>query len=301
MDFYHTDGQQVVFLCVTCLGALDNACEFCEHENVVCETFDISLQDNDDDDQNDTKHATLLHGIFVAFERVSSVATSVYHSDLPHSIYTSVRGVQMYGLLVDPGASKGLMGTDTLHDIIKFVLKPCGLENAVVFNKSTSSFTGISDSQQHSLGIVNFPIGLLMIARATYTADVVGSNGSLCPGLVPLRSFIASHCLIACNYFNNGDGVLAIRAKAHDGVTRYCPQRLLLTDSGHYMLQIHHFNKRKSPLGLSQRSRQAQTSLRSSINQFPPGLYDDLMKSRSDCVLVASETVEQTEEITYFL
>ena len=56
---------------------------------------------------------------------------------------------------------------------------------------------------------------------------------------MPLGSLLATGCIISCGYFENLDGLLGIRTP--EGVFR--TQRLLYTDSGHYLLPIHHFNK----------------------------------------------------------
>ena len=52
---------------------------------------------------------------------------------------------------------------------------------------------------------------------------------------MPLRSLISSGALSAFGCFTGGDGLIAFR----DSVTqRMCPQRLYITDSGHYLLPI---------------------------------------------------------------
>ena len=63
-------------------------------------------------------------------------------------IFTSVKGVSYYGLIVDPGASKGLIGEDTLNDIIQRVLKPAGKAHLVKWRRSSAAFTGISSTQK---------------------------------------------------------------------------------------------------------------------------------------------------------
>ena len=55
---------------------------------------------------------------------------------------------------------------------------------------------------------------------------------------MPLVSMLSTGCLISCGFFANGDGLLGIRTANN----KFCTQRLLYTDSGHYLLPIHHFN-----------------------------------------------------------
>ena len=145
----------------------------------------------------------------------------------------------MHGILIDPGAAKGLVGSDTLHEIIENVLKPFGMHQHVKWHKSNNKFTGISADPQHSLGMVQFPIGLKGCKHADFMCDVIGGASSKCPALMPLISMLNTCCLISRGYFSNGDGLLGIRMQ--DGSFR--TQRLLYTDSGHYLLPIHHFNK----------------------------------------------------------
>ncbi len=69
-------------------------------------------------------------------------STMVLHSGPParnvnpifiqnYKIFNTVRGIARTGLLVDPGASKGLIGYDTLCRIIEEVLRPAGLADQV--------------------------------------------------------------------------------------------------------------------------------------------------------------------------
>ena len=87
---------------------------------------------------------------------------------------------------------------------------------------------------------MSFPIGLLGIDKSRYPADVVGDSAAKCPGLVPLISLLTQGCLISCGYFSNLDGLLGIRT-----TSGFCAQRLLLTDSGHYLMPITNFHQRR--------------------------------------------------------
>ena len=165
---------------------------------------------------------------------------NAFPSNEPMKNFTVVKGNNVYGLIIDPGAARGLIGSDSLREIIVNVLKPAKQDRYIKWSKSHNSFTGISAQPQTSIGMVKFPIGLLGMSRAAFRADVIGGQASKCPGLVPLQSLQQQGCVIACGYFKNGDGLLGIRlASGH-----FCTQRLLLTDSGHYLMPVHYFDKK---------------------------------------------------------
>ena len=103
---------------------------------------------------------------------------------------------------------------------------------------SDASSTGIFAQEQYSLGTVRFRIGLKGIHECWYTADVIGGESSWCPGLIPLHTMRAFHAVLICNHYTNGDGVLALW---HNEA--YKPQRLYLTDSGHYILRIDQYGQ----------------------------------------------------------
>ena len=154
-------------------------------------------------------------------------------------VFHFVRGKKMHGILIDPGAAKGLVGSDTLHEIIVNVLKPATIHKRATWHKSNNKFTGISADPQLSLGMVQFPIGLKGCKHVEFFCDVIGGASSKCPALMPLISMLNTGCLISCGYFSSGDGVLGMRMQD----VSFRTQRLLYTDSGHYLLPIHHFNK----------------------------------------------------------
>ena len=180
---------------------------------------------DDDDPKDDNKPST------------DKRSKHIYHNKT-FDTFASVKGEVIHGLLIDPGAARGLIGADTLKNIIDHVLRPHGKHNQVKWHKSTNKFTGISADPQQSLGLCEIPIGLTGIPHSTFVADVIGGKSSNCPGLIPCQSLLNSGCLLACGYFPNGDGLLGIRAS---NGTFKC-QLLLFTDSGHYLLPIHHFN-----------------------------------------------------------
>ena len=144
----------------------------------------------------------------------------------------------MRGILIDPGAARGLIGSETLRILIDEVVRPKGFGKFVKWKSSGHTFTGISPKAERSLGMCGLPIGLLGLELSMFWADVIGGDASLCPGLVPLKSLIALGCCILFAYFANGDGVLGIWDEAK---STWTAQRLYLTESGHYLLRIDNY------------------------------------------------------------
>ncbi|CAK0872270.1 unnamed protein product, partial [Prorocentrum cordatum] len=103
------------------------------------------------------------HGSFIA-------KGMVYQSDRFHN-FTVIKGLKAHGLLIDPGASRGLIGTDTFADIVAQILRPRRLEKFVKWKPSINKFTGITADPQKSLSLVSFPIGLQGIKNATFAAN----------------------------------------------------------------------------------------------------------------------------------
>ena len=207
--------------------------------NCLQRTFeDTSAIDLEDTTADDDSHipTSRIHGIFLFGLSFSAFPNNLYKA------FTAVKGLMLYGLLIDPGAARGLIGSDTLRDIFEYVLKPFRMLDRVRKRPSGNRFTGISPTPEHSLGLVKFPIGLKGIDKAFFECDVIGGMASKCPGLVPLQSLLKLGCVISCGYFNNGDGLLGIRQSRKN---QFSAQRLLLTDSGHYLLEISHFSGKR--------------------------------------------------------
>lgn len=117
------------------------------------------------------------------------------------------------------------------------------------------------------MGIVTFPIGLVGIPRAVYRADVIPGG---CPGLVPLGTLIRTEAILACCYYSNGDGILILRERKR----KPAPQRLLLTDSGHYLMQIHLFSKKASD-----QQHVAAKNVESMVRQAKPTQSEQRLKT----------------------
>ena len=74
--------------------------------------------------------------------------------------YHMVRGCRVCGLLVDPGASSGLVGTDTLNELLNSGMVPSGRQDEVIFGPSSTTVTGISGQSDSTLAQVTLPFDL---------------------------------------------------------------------------------------------------------------------------------------------
>ena len=88
-----------------------------------------------------------------------------------------VRGKRIPGLLVDPGAASGLVGTDTLRELMQAV--PPGFEEAIQWQPSSTQVTGISGQSDATLARISIPFEVDSVnagsnVPAEYTADFVG-------------------------------------------------------------------------------------------------------------------------------
>eukprot|EP00435_Cladocopium_sp_Y103_P067718 s113_g30.t1 len=163
------------------------------------------------------------------------------HNTTMDGQYFAVRGEKRHGLLIDPGAASGLVGSDTLLQLLEHCSRPAGNEDEMVVDRNkvvpVSGINGVSES---TLGQVTLPLtsGGHPI---TYTADVLGGDGSFCPALVGNPALREMNAVICANWFQNGDGLILVGAPSEDAV-HHRMFRLLLTDSGHYMLPTDHDN-----------------------------------------------------------
>ncbi|CAE7420861.1 RE2 [Symbiodinium natans] len=158
-----------------------------------------------------------------------SFATSIY-SD--HAAFHTVKGEKRRGLLVDPGAASGLIGSETLRDLLEHCALPTGKQVSWRYDKQ-NSVSGISGTQEATLGEVSIPVQLAG-ATGSFSADVIGGEGSLCPALLSNPALRKQRASILTDWFSNGDGVLATWDDNHG----WHYMRMLLTDSGHYLLPV---------------------------------------------------------------
>ncbi|CAE7429695.1 PLA2G7, partial [Symbiodinium necroappetens] len=144
------------------------------------------------------------------------------YADREH--FHMIEGHKRRGLLVDPGASNGLIGSETLRDIVDTCL-PEKEKKMIQWSSKVANVSGISGAKD----------------QGTFTADVLGGEGSLCPALLSNPALRKMSSVIYSNFFDNGDGLLACHPRGGEpqgqDVT-WSHFRLLLTDSGHYLLPV---------------------------------------------------------------
>ena len=146
--------------------------------------------------------------------------------------YHTVKGDKRRGLLVDPGAASGLVGSETLRDLLSVL--PQEKQQEVKWNhQKQHNVSGISGNPESTMGEVTIP-PTLSGAHGDFRADVLGGDGSLCPALLGNPALRRQRAAILTDYFENGDGVLVVQKP--DQERHYL--RILLTDSGHYLLPV---------------------------------------------------------------
>ena len=105
----------------------------------------------------------------------------------PHPTMHLVRGEQRHGLIVDPGASAPLMGTETLRAFHDEVLQPLGHD--VSFFPTDATFVGVDGVPTAGQAACRFPIGLEGAGEVRFTTDLIGGEASKCPALLPWRLY----------------------------------------------------------------------------------------------------------------
>ena len=161
--------------------------------------------------------------------------------------YHTVKGEKRRGLLIDPGAASGLVGSETLRDIMEHCIPEEQQPDHISWNKKTTSVSGISGEADETLGEV-----LLKLKTSdrtiSYRGDVLGGAGSLCPALVGNPTLRQQQAALFSDWFPGGDGLLAICRKELLGDDQKpILLRLLLTDSGHYLLPTDQQSVEKIP------------------------------------------------------
>lgn len=154
----------------------------------------------------------------------------------PEDVFFTVRGERRRGLIVDPGAASGLVGTETLRDMIQSCIAPHGKQDDIKYSYDKSTpVSGISGEADQTLGEVVLPLTTGGQA-IQFKGEMIGGPGSLCPALVSNPALRKLKHKIFSDFFENGDGLLATGPYNFDNVNEMKFFRLLLTDSGHYIL-----------------------------------------------------------------
>ena len=236
------------------------------------------LAEDDKKEKKDKKHAT-------AFSFVSSFYDT-------HE-YFVVRGQKRQGLIVDPGAASGLIGSETLRELLNNCVEPYGLADQVEIKKDkTSPVSGISGMSDRTLGQVTSPL-VTNGQSISFTGEVLGGEGSLCPALIGNPSLRRMSSVIFCNYFEDGDGLLTVDMDADNHndqeISKVKLFRLLLTESGHYLLPTDEPTKHKLRDGI----KQDVTAFFNKVATQATQLWQDVCPRMKHCFL--SSRPAQTE------
>ena len=169
-------------------------------------------------------------------KKLSFVAMFPSKTATVEETFFTVRGERRRGLIVDPGAASGLVGTETLRDIIESCVAPAGKANELKYRfEKTTPVSGISGEADHTLGEVEIP--LVTGGQAIqFKGEMIGGAGSLCPALVSNPALRKLRSRIFTEFFNNGDGLLGTGPVGEEDPHDMKYFRLLLTDSGRYIL-----------------------------------------------------------------
>ena len=199
--------------------------------------------------------------------------------------YFDVRGEQRHGLLIDPGAASGLIGSDTLKQLMDNCITPFGKQHEVSMNyNKTTPVSGTSGEANQTLGEISIPLraGGYSIM---YTADVSGGSGSTCPALFGNPTLCRLDASIFANCFANGDGLIMVGGREKDSEEKhYRIFRLPLTDSGHYILPTDH--EQTARVAKKTKKRKSCCSRRRSLRRVP----DIGMTSMIESVIASSTT-----------
>ena len=92
----------------------------------------------------------------------------------------------------------------------------------IKFTSTNKTFTGIGGVGQRALCEAHLPtdLGLPIWDSVTLSMDVIGGEGSACPGLVPLTTLMRLRAGILCGAFPNIDGVMIINVTLLDSSHR---------------------------------------------------------------------------------
>eukprot|EP00435_Cladocopium_sp_Y103_P036149 s878_g9.t1 len=143
-------------------------------------------------------------------EKQHSFNFPTFHNTYMDGQYFSVKGEKRYGLLIDPGAASGLIGSDTLRELVEQCVKPAGKQGEMLIDHGkVVPVSGINGTTENTLGQVCVPL-VSGGHPLTYTADVLGGEGSYCPALVGNPALRDMNAVIFSNWFQGGDGLIMV-------------------------------------------------------------------------------------------
>ena len=216
-----------------------------------------------------------------------SFPVMIHHDtkDIDLTTFHTVAGEKRRGLLVDPGAAAGLIGSETLRDLMDHCLRPAGLDKHVVWKERTTSVTGISGKGDSTLAEITFQFQLDEKKRASFSADVLGGEGSLCPALIGNPSLRAMGAVMFTHFFDNNDGLLVCHSSSTPSTEKPTMIRLLLTDSGHFIIPMENMQP------VSESAQKTAIHFVGQVHQHAKDRWNDCSNSLKYCF----NTTVQTE------
>ena len=173
------------------------------------------------------------------FPRANSTARDDPSATRPAELasWHAVRGRPSLGLIYDPGAADGLVGTETLRTY----LRAAG-QSLNILGRSGTTFRGTEGGGVPASLRVAVPFGLDATTAGILEVDAVGGAADGCPFLMPNKTCIRHRCVTIHDAFGDGtqDGLLIMpEVQLTGAATPTCVGiRLLCTDSGHYLVPV---------------------------------------------------------------
>jgi len=159
------------------------------------------------------------------------------------SQFHTVKGRHLHGLIVDPGACDGIIGTHTLSRYAQDRLWPKNLD--ISTRPSVGTFSGINGEPKPGMGRATIPLGLPGFPGAVFEADMLGGMASECPGLLPNRTIMQYHMTLFAAVLPSDDGILMIvpnHPKTGEMLGNAYLYHIYKTDSNHYLLPTGNFD-----------------------------------------------------------
>ena len=124
-------------------------------------------------------------------------------------------------------------------------------------HQSGATFTGIDGVSEKGVGMTEVPLAVIGAPNLTWNTDLLGGVGSSCPALLGNDSLMYYKASIFENILPGGVGALVLLVESEE--TNACTQsfflRILLTDSGHYLLPADAPLSEQSPAKVRQEQR----------------------------------------------
>lgn len=111
----------------------------------------------------------------------------------------------------------------------------------MAYRRTDRAFVGIDGEPSEGLSKANFRLGIPG-TKATFDTDLIGGQGSKCPGLLPLDTMRKNRCGLLCGFFENGDGHFIIGTVQTNSL-EWKGVRVYLTDSEHYRLPCEDYSQ----------------------------------------------------------